>query len=192
MEIRIMSTNKQNCADFGVGIGETIATDQAPLFRCTDCGAEELTVTRNFVRVSQFERYVPCDCGDNEVAVERRYRNESAYEQSGVLKDDHRVEFDSPEHVEDLGDEDEGYEVFCPKCAEDADESAWQMDPHQIETEDTDDEFYVRCSGCGREIEFGWSHPDRGGRIWPAECSDFNPWKCWPEPRYKEAWQQKG
>ena len=52
-------------------------------------------------------------------------------------------------------------------------------------------EFHVCCNGCNREIEFGWSHPDRGGRIWPAECSDFNPWKCWAESRYIEKWKDK-
>jgi hypothetical protein len=50
----------------------------------------------------------------------------------------------------------------------------------------------IHCAECDREIEFGWSHPDRGGRIWPAECADFNPWKCWPEPRYTEPWLAKG
>lgn len=51
--------------------------------------------------------------------------------------------------------------------------------------------FFVRCDNCGREIEFGWSHPDRGGRIWPVEASCFNPWKSWPEPRYRRAWKQR-
>lgn len=52
--------------------------------------------------------------------------------------------------------------------------------------------FYLRCDNCYREIEFGWSHPDRGGRIWPVEASCFNPWKSWPEPRYRKSWQRRG
>ena len=61
------------------------------------------------------------------------------------------------------------------------------------ETDDADRyAFYVRCGGCRREIEFGWSHPERAGRIWPAECSDFNPWKGVPEPRFTESWHKKG
>lgn len=51
---------------------------------------------------------------------------------------------------------------------------------------------YLRCDDCDREIEFGWSHPNRGGRIWPVEASCFNPWKSWPEPRYRKSWQRKG
>jgi hypothetical protein len=50
------------------------------------------------------------------------------------------------------------------------------------------DEFYVFCAGCDREIEFGWSRPDRQGRIWPVEAGDFNPEQTWPETRYREAW----
>ena len=46
------------------------------------------------------------------------------------------------------------------------------------------DEFYVNCAGCDRAIEFGWSQPNRGGRIFPVECSDFMPGNIWPEPRY--------
>ena len=50
----------------------------------------------------------------------------------------------------------------------------------------------IRCADCDHEIEFGWSHPDRGGRLWPCESLDFNPWKSWPEPRFREAWLKRG
>jgi hypothetical protein len=52
--------------------------------------------------------------------------------------------------------------------------------------------FYVHCAGCDREIEFGWSHPNRGGRIFPVECSDFLPEEVWPDPKYVEVWRQRG
>lgn len=48
------------------------------------------------------------------------------------------------------------------------------------------------CAGCDREIEFGWSAPNRGGGIFPVECADFSPKGLWPEPRYLDAWQQRG
>ena len=54
------------------------------------------------------------------------------------------------------------------------------------------DKFYVNCTGCDREIEFGWSQPNRGGRIYPIECSDFIPEKVWPDPKYMNVWQQRG
>ena len=53
------------------------------------------------------------------------------------------------------------------------------------------DKFFVNCTSCDREIEFGWSEPNRGGGIFPVECSDFNPEGVWPEPRYLDSWQQK-
>ena len=52
------------------------------------------------------------------------------------------------------------------------------------------DSFYVNCAGCDREIEFGWSRPDRDGGIFPMECSDFIPEEIWPEPRYLDSWHQ--
>jgi hypothetical protein len=52
--------------------------------------------------------------------------------------------------------------------------------------------YFVRCESCDREIEFGWSHPGRGGRIWPVEASCFNPWLSFPEQRYRKAWRKKG
>ena len=53
------------------------------------------------------------------------------------------------------------------------------------------DKYFVNCTGCDREIEFGWAHPDRGGGIFPTECSDFVPEEFWPEPRYLNSWRQK-
>ena len=54
------------------------------------------------------------------------------------------------------------------------------------------DKFFVNCASCDREIEFGWSQPNRGGRIFPVECSDFILGEIWPEPRYLDSWHQKG
>jgi hypothetical protein len=73
-----------------------------------------------------------------------------------------------------------------------ADEDHDENTEYEVEEDPNSFEFWVRCEGCDRDIEFGWSHEDRGGRIWPAECSDFNPWNCFPEPRYEEAWARRG
>jgi hypothetical protein len=74
------------------------------------------------------------------------------------------------------------------------DDSASEPEEYEIfesENNPESDEFYVNCANCDREIEFGWSQPNRGGRIFPAECSDFIPGEYWPEPRYLDAWQHK-
>ena len=127
------------------------------------------------------------NCGSHNLYVEHYYtvwqgNHRTKYVKRGVLNidstDEHRVEeWDDPEEV-DYGRE-----------------GSIEID-EENETEDTaiDDkshEYYVACMGCDREIEFGWSHRDRGGRIWPSECIDFNPWLCWPEPRYREKWAKK-
>jgi hypothetical protein len=49
----------------------------------------------------------------------------------------------------------------------------------------------VNCANCDREIEFGWSQPDRGGLIFPVEYSDFIPGEIWPEPRFLDSWKLK-
>jgi hypothetical protein len=109
----------------------------------------------------------------------------------GTLDEDHRWEHDESEEL-DSGSEDEEEEISCHECYNDATEQDWEYEEESEEAETSDEEFFVRCAGCDREIEFGWSHPDRVGRIWPAESKDFNLWKCWPEPRYQEAWSEKG
>jgi hypothetical protein len=117
---------------------------------------------------------------------------ETLCEQSGPLDESHRFDLETPEKLDDLGTETESHEVFCPKCVEGADETCWEQDLDGVEVETEDDEFFVRCHGCDREVEFGWSHSGRGGRIWPVECADFNPWLSWPESRYIESWHTKG
>ena len=51
--------------------------------------------------------------------------------------------------------------------------------------------FYVNCAGCDREIEFGWAHPNRRGRIYPVECSDFIHGDVWPDPKYADVWKER-
>ena len=66
------------------------------------------------------------------------------------------------------------------------------MDEEDSKSEIEDSEFSVVCDKCGHEIEFGWSHADRGGRVWPVECSDHNPGLSFPEERFEEAWKRRG
>lgn len=124
-----------------------------PLFKCRACGCKELQVTRRFTRSTHVEATLSCDCGAEEVATIHRYRIDALFEQTGTLDDCYQYELDAPDEIEALGTEEEEYEVRCPACAEGADETCWEIDPLQIEVEDYDDEFYVHCQGCGREVE---------------------------------------
>jgi hypothetical protein len=82
--------------------------------------------------------------------------------------------------------------------------TGWLTDEHQIEWDDDDpcyiedeqERWEIRCFQCDHEAEFGWSHPPRrgglGGRIWPCKSADFNPLKCFPEPRFVKEWGRRG
>ena len=54
------------------------------------------------------------------------------------------------------------------------------------------DEFYINCSNCDREIEFGWPQLDRHGLIYPVELADFKPFDSLPDPKYVETWRKQG
>ena len=140
-------------------------------FTCKTCGGHNLTVTRvwNILAGPVSERW-------QEWGPSRRIISgtTSMRKRSSRNPDDEVEREDLRELAEDdSASEPEEYEIFEP-----------QNNPES-------DEFYVNCESCDREIEFGWSQPNRGGRIFPVECSDFIPGEVWPEPRYLASWQQR-
>ncbi len=169
-------------------------------YRCHACGDEGLDVREIYTLAQDYTRTLRCTCGealDGIAAVSSGVRY-TTREQRGELDDGHRVDFDENEE----SDEDEGElrevfcEVFCEACvtdADDADDADWGEEADEPRVVATDRDYIaVECGGCGREVEFGWSHSDRGGRIWPVEASDFKRRLSWPEPRYREAWGARG
>ncbi len=52
-------------------------------------------------------------------------------------------------------------EVHCWRCFEDALDGNWYVE--EDGNEESGDEFFIICECCDREVEFGWSHPDRAG-----------------------------
>jgi len=152
-------------------------------FKCKECGATELYVEEEYATRDELVDSLPCTCEQQyEFAAQRTHFVITTCCDKMPLNPDHRMgeveESEELEQVEEEGD----YEAQCSECVENAEEEYWQRDVEPLAVDEDSREFYVRCVGCDREIQFGWSHPDRGGRIWPAECSDFNPWKSWPEP----------
>lgn len=143
-------------------------------FTCQSCGSHNLTVTHvwNILAGPQSE----------------------SWQEWGALDADHSWHFDFKEKIE-TEEEDEEAEVergdFGEFAEDDSDSEPEEYETYEPEGDPQGDEFYVNCASCDREIEFGWSQPERGGRIYPVECSDFVPGEYWPEPRYWEAWQQK-
>jgi hypothetical protein len=143
-------------------------------FTCKTCYGHQLTVSRNWTILA----------GPN---TER-------WQEWGPLDANHNWHFEFKEKMKEEADDDD--EVERGDFGEYAgDDSASNPEDYEI-FEQEDDlesvEFYVNCANCDREIEFGWSQPNRGGGIFPVECSDFTPGKIWPEPRFLDSWRQKG
>lgn len=164
------------------------------LFTCNKCGNHELIVVHDYTMTKYFIRTLYCDCGDSEdnIAAKEKSHVKTAYTNWGELEDDHRWEEDEMEELEIIENEIDSHKVYCQKCFDNASSNDWEFDEESDYDEDSHEHF-VRCDGCKREVEFGWSHPPEtgGGRIWPSECKDFNPWRCFPNPKYKESWAKK-
>ncbi len=118
--------------------------------------------------------------------------NSERWQEWGPLKDNHHWQYEFKEKIEKNEEE----EVHRGDVGEyEEDDSASEPEEYEIneaETNRESDEFFVNCENCDREIEFGWSQPDRRGLILPVEFSDFIPSESWPDPKYVDTWQRKG
>ena len=145
-------------------------------FTCKTCGGHHLTVTRIWEILAG---------PDSE-----------SWQEWGPLEGNHLWHFKFKEKIQEEKDQDQEDEVerwnFDAYTNDYSSSTPEEYEIHEPESNAGNDKFYVNCASCDREIEFGWSYPDRGGRIFPVECSDFLPGKIWPEPRYLDSWQQKG
>ena len=141
-------------------------------FTCTTCGGHKLNVYRIWNILAG---------PDSE-----------SWQEWGPLEADHTWRFKFKEKIQKDKEDDTRRWNFREYTK---DNSSSKPEEYEIfETEDNpgNDKFYVNCASCDREIEFGWAKSNRGGGIFPAECSDFNPEGIWPEPRYLDSWQKKG
>lgn len=150
--------------------------DKSWMFTCKTCGSHDLNVFRAWTILAGAES--------------------EHWLEWGPLEADHSWHFEFKKKIETQEDSDERVEQWLSDFAVYAKDNS-SSGPKEYETEESEsnpgnDRFYVRCAGCDREIEFGWSQPNRGGHIFPVECADFNPAGIWPEPRYLNAWQKRG
>jgi len=162
------------------------------IYTCSACGSHDFTVVHEYTLTKSYVSEIPCDCGGSEDGIASTILSHvtTAFEARGPLDEYHRAGEDETEEGEEIEREDDESDLSCVSCIAENAKDMTVEEEGEVEVEDH--EFHVRCADCDREIEFGWSHPDRGGRIWPVESSDFNPWKSWPEERYKDAWAAKG
>jgi hypothetical protein len=140
-------------------------------FTCKTCGSHDLNVTRIWTILAG--------------PVSERWQ------EWGPLEADHHWQYEFKERVHKNPDDAVERGDFGEFQADDSASEPEEYETFEPEDNPEGDRFYVNCANCDREIEFGWSQPDRGGLILPAECSDFVPGGSWPEPRYRESWQQK-
>ena len=149
-------------------------------FTCKTCGGHKLTVSRvwNILAGPESE----------------------SWQEWGPLEADHHCRFEFKEKIEKNKDKDQDNDQeeevdrwnFSAYTKDNSSSKPEEYEIFEPEDNPGNDKFYVNCASCDREIEFGWSQPDRGGGIYPVECSDFVPGEIWPEPRYLEFWHQKG
>jgi hypothetical protein len=142
-------------------------------FTCKTCGGHELTVTRVWKILAG---------PDSE-----------RWQEWGPLEADHHWRYEFKEKIEKEKDNDDEVERwdFDEYTKDDSSSKPEEYEIFEEESDPEGDEFFVNCASCDREIEFGWSQPNRGGGIFPVECSDFISGEIWPEPRYLDSWQQK-
>lgn len=172
--------------------------EEKKFFTCRECGGNQLLV-KEYYRVANLVTEVQrCDCGESGNGIS--YQKEYVVFEPGVdyyyLGNNHRFDEEANELNEEYLEVD-GHEVdnmdvriYCKSCYYRGGKKEIQYDPLDIEVGDV--EFFVVCAGCGREIEFGWTYSGRDALIWPVECTDFDPRKCSPEPRYRPKWIERG
>ncbi len=146
---------------------------------------------------NNFSKFTCKECGGHKLIVTHVWSilagvNTERWQEWGPLKDNHHWQYEFKEKVE-KNDDDEVQRGDFGEFEED--ESTSEPEEYEIfesETSRESDEFFVNCGDCDREIEFGWSQPDRRGLIFPAEFTDFVPTECWPDPKYLGNWLKKG
>jgi hypothetical protein len=149
----------------------TMNNNSVSKFTCKECGCHNLVVTHVW----------SIQAGPN---LER-------WQEWGPLRENHHWQFEYKEKIEEITDYNEQKGELSKFETR---ESASGPQEHEIYEKDTNrgsDEFFVNCGNCDREIEFGWSQPDRRGLIFPVEFLDFDRSESWPDPKYLDFWQQK-
>jgi hypothetical protein len=141
-------------------------------FTCTSCGGHTLTVSHVWSILAG--------------------ENSERWQEWGPLKDNHHWQYEFKEKIEEKPDNEVQRGDFGEYEEDDAASEPEEFEIFETETNPENDEFFINCENCDREVEFGWSQPDRRGLILPVEFSDFDPSESWPDPKYLVKWQEKG
>ena len=141
-------------------------------FTCKDCGGNKLIITHvwNILAGTDSERW----------------------QEWGPLKNNHHWQFQYKEKIGDASEDEVQRGDLGEFQEDDSASEPEEYELHEPALDRENDDFFINCENCDREIAFGWSQPDRRGLVLPVEFSDFNPSESWPDPRYLDLWQQKG
>jgi hypothetical protein len=136
------------------------------------------------------------ECGGHTLIVTHAWNiqagaNSERWQEWGPLKNDHHWHYEFREEIDDDLENEVQRGDFGDFEEDDSASEPEEYETHAAESNRESDEFYVNCENCDREIEFGWSEPDRRGLIWPVEFSDFVPGECRPDPKYADTWRQR-
>lgn len=137
------------------------------------------------------------ECGDHSLIVTHVWNilagnDTERWQEWGPLTNDHHWHYEFEEKIEESADDEAELGDFSEFEEDDSASEPEQYEIHEAETDRESDEFFVNCGNCDREIEFGWSQPNRVGLIYPVEFSDFNPSETCPDPKYLDFWQKNG
>ena len=140
-------------------------------FTCKECGGHDLIVTHAWDILAG--------------------ANTERWQEWGPLIDNHHWKYEFREKIEDDLENELQRGDFGDFQEDDSASEPEEYEVYGSENNQEDDEYFVNCENCDREIEFGWSKPDHRGLIWPVEFSDFLPGESWPDPKYTDVWQQR-
>ena len=160
------------------------------LYTCESCGGHALVLRRTYQTVQVQSYVLPCSCETADTAATREIQVTTTCVETSDLGEDH-APHEGEREIENEETEELDEQIDCERCHRRHPER-WEVAEISEEETDADSDYTeVLCAECGHEIEFGYSHPE-GGRIWPCEASDFNPWRCFPDRRFYEAWKRRG
>lgn len=171
-------------------------------FCCENCSGTVFLVTLTSEESRLIRRTLACTCGNADDASFEEIREHRTRTEIGRLGTDHRTDYRDDEYGDqsiEAGDNERiDRRCDCSDCHEQGSPEDWEIEVLE-DWEATPEELHIEvaCASCGHEIEFGYSHAPtpgvlEGGRIWPCESSDFNPWKTFPDPRFKARWERRG
>jgi hypothetical protein len=171
--------------------GEQMADEH--LFTCKKCGSHRLKVIQHYRTATIAQESMPCGCTPGAVAATRRVQRLSTWEEVFELNPEHHLSErrDEPRRV-DVDERETEIDVACRDCYG---KGTWSGEEDDLTEEPVEDEagleFWVRCWDCDREIPFAWTEKGLdgkgAGRIWPVECTDYDPDRTWLDPRYRKS-----